>query len=104
MGLSPEGIIGLVTLFVTCAPSALLVLRWIYRRKQRSQKPSISPPIHDRTPRRRTAAYADPLHHVDIEARPRVGADFVWDYEAASVSCQSQSHYTNFTSKRYFKT
>lgn len=63
----------------------------------------ISPPIHDRTPRRRTAAYADPLHHVDIEARPRVGADFVWDYGSsfvfmllnslpnANTSCSSRS-------------
>jgi hypothetical protein len=34
MGLSPEAIIGLVTLFVTCAPPTLLVMGWITRRRK----------------------------------------------------------------------
>jgi hypothetical protein len=38
MGLSPEAVIGLFTLFVTCAPSAFVVLSWINRRKKRSQE------------------------------------------------------------------
>jgi hypothetical protein len=37
MGLSPEAVIGLVTLSATCAPSAFVVLRWINRRKKNSQ-------------------------------------------------------------------
>jgi hypothetical protein len=38
MGLSPEAVIGLLILFVTCAPSAFVVLRWINRRKKRSKE------------------------------------------------------------------
>jgi len=38
MGLSPEAVIGLVTLFITCAPSALLLLRCINKRKKKNQE------------------------------------------------------------------
>lgn len=38
MGLSPEAIIGLVTLFVTCSPFALLLYSWICRRKKKAQE------------------------------------------------------------------
>jgi hypothetical protein len=90
------------------------------------QRTGISPPVHDRTPRRRTAAYENSPLHIDVEARPRASADFVWDYgssfvsmrlssspnanisrfnlEAVLVSCESQFHSTNFISKRIFKT
>ncbi len=83
-------------------------------------------PILDRPLSRRTAAYAGSPIHVDVEARPRVGAEFLWDYgssfvsmrlnslsnanislfylEAVLVSRESQSQTTNFISKRYFKT
>jgi hypothetical protein len=40
MGLSPAAVIGLVTLFIICAPSALLLFRWINKRKKK-QKISI---------------------------------------------------------------
>lgn len=89
------------------------------------QRTGISLPISERPPRRRTAAYVNHPIHVDVEARPGVGADFLWDYgsslvsrrpnsspnanisrfhlEAVFVSCESQSHSTNFISKRCFK-
>jgi len=51
----------------------------------------ISPPIHERPPRRRTVAYAGSPIHVDVEARPGVGADFVWDYGSSLVSMRLNS-------------
>jgi hypothetical protein len=51
----------------------------------------ISFPIHERPLRRRNAAYAGSPIHVDVEARPGVGADFLWDYGSSFVSMRLNS-------------
>ncbi|PMD53475.1 uncharacterized protein K444DRAFT_148145 [Hyaloscypha bicolor E] len=106
-------VIGLITLFATCAPSAFVVLRWINRRKKRSQEFSMiedssicissswcsrtdtNIPTNERPLGRGTVAYACPPVHGDIEMRPRAGADFLWDHEALFVSYESRFCVTN---------
>ncbi|KAH8782230.1 hypothetical protein F5882DRAFT_462855 [Hyaloscypha sp. PMI_1271] len=69
MGLSPEAIIGLVTLFVTCAPSAFLLAGWINRRRMLQRVPGL-----------RGARRTYVLHDADIERRLRAGTTLVWNH------------------------
>ncbi|KFX89644.1 hypothetical protein V490_06897 [Pseudogymnoascus sp. VKM F-3557] len=43
MGISAEAIIGLVALFVTCPPSALLIYSWAIRRQRSDQERGMTP-------------------------------------------------------------
>ncbi|KAH8753942.1 hypothetical protein BGZ57DRAFT_911553 [Hyaloscypha finlandica] len=92
MNLSPEAVIALVTLFVTCTPPALLTLGWINRRRKRPAVHSVTDARLHRTsvPRPGTAIYVQ--HNAYPETRPRFGTPLILNHEAVSFYSQSRSY------------
>ncbi|KFZ01163.1 hypothetical protein V500_00867 [Pseudogymnoascus sp. VKM F-4518 (FW-2643)] len=95
MELSPEAIIGLATLFVTCAPSALLVYRWVRQRTTSTQGScfALRTPIDTATLssiRLRAQGKATSTLGVIAGINPQDHEATLWNYEVLSFSHESQ--------------
>jgi hypothetical protein len=106
MGLSPEAIIGLVTLFVTCPPSALLVYSWICRRKRNTRSIGLTLQVLINTarclcipigtlqssqiqPRQRGTSTLD---HVIIGTDSQESEAILWNYSLSLIQRLSEAH------------